>query len=626
MRLLIFLFLFSLTSHTTFCQKEQYLAELRAKIAVEKDTMLANALNGMGAFFLDENNYDSSKFYLQKAFSLSEKLKFNRGIYTSLANMGGIEYRNSRFAPALEYFQKSLAAAEAVNDEKTAAKILSNIGELNVAIGNSELGFKQLLQATAVLEKLRDTLPLISLYIRTSLIYAEAKEKEKSSLFLEKAQQICRPKLAANNLTLKEKVSLQLYMRHILFNQGIEYKEHNEFEKALAIQKQLAEEMKDIAGGREKIFYEYQTARIYFDMKKYREAMEYCNSTLTLLQTTDSIPDIFADVYELRAGIYELSGMPASALADLKMSKKINEEIFNDEMLNKTQILTAKQEADQKNREIIYLNKEKQTYKWLIAIASIAVLIAGFALIIILRSRKLQKKLLTQKNQITLHEKKLENNRLQIQLFELEQAALRAQMNPHFIFNSLNSIQHYVIKSDIEGANKYISMLGSLIRLTLEYAAKKEILLNEELVYIEKYLCLEKMRMQDSFDYTITVHETIEPDNCSIPPMLLQPFVENAIKHGIKYLKDKKGKIEIAVMPVAGGCKYLITDNGIGREVTGRYKSSATNGHQSKGIALSEMRIALLRKENLTPSIEIIDLYDESGTASGTQVSIILPA
>jgi sensor histidine kinase YesM len=624
-RLLILLFLFSLSSHATFSQKEQYLADLRAKIAVVKDTMLANALNGMGAFFLDENNYDSSGFYLQKALSLSEKIRYPRGIYTSLGNIGVIEYRNSRLLPALEYYQRALEAAEGNNDERMAAITLSNIGELNIVIGNTGLGIKQLLQSAAKLEEFKDTLTLISVHIRISLVYADLKEKEKSSSFLEKAMQQCRLKLSAANLKLNEKVILKVYMRHILFNQSIQLKEQGELGKSLAILKQLSQEMKDIGGGREKIYYEYQIAVIYFEMEKHREALEYCNSTLALLKTTDSIPDIFADLYELRAGIYEQSGMTATALADLKMSKKIREGIFNDEMLSKTQALIAKQAADQKNREITYLTKEKLTYKWLVAIAGIAVLVAGLALFLILRSRKLQKKLLTQKSQITLNEKELENNRLQIQLFELEQSALRAQMNPHFIFNSLNSIQHYVINQDIQGANKYISMLGSLIRLTLEYASKKEILLAEELLYIEKYINLEKMRMQDKFDYSITVDEAVHPDYVSIPPMLLQPFIENAIKHGVKYLEDKKGEIDIAVLPVKGGLKYLVTDNGIGREVTARYKTSVTNGHQSKGINLSEMRVALLKNQDVNPTIEIIDLKDAAGNACGTQVIIILP-
>jgi tetratricopeptide (TPR) repeat protein len=625
MRLVLLLFIFCFINNKAFSQKEEYLAELRAKLAVAKDTMLANTLGRIGAFFLDENKYDSSVFYLQQALSLSEKINYKKGMYVSWINLGAGEYRKSRFAPALEYLQKALKAAEENNDERTTAMALSNIGELNVVIGNSEVGMKQLVQSEAALEKLKDTIALISVYVRMSQIFALNNKKEKTAEYLDKARKTCNPKLQAGNLTLKEKLSLQMLMRQILFSQSQQFRENKEFDQALILQKQLSEEMKTISGGREKVFYEFRTAEIYCEMKKYKEALEYCNSALDLLRTTGNIPDIGAEVYELRSEVYERTAFPDKALADLKMSHKIRAEIFNQEMLDKTHALIAGQEADQKNREITYLNKEKQTYKWLVIIAGILVFVTAFALFLILRSRKMQKKLLIQNNQITLHEKKLENNRLQIQLFELEQAALRAQMNPHFIFNSLNSIQHYVINRDIQGANRYISMLGSLIRLTLDYAAKPQILLSEELAYIDKYLSLEKMRMQDSFDYTITVNESVDRDNCNIPPMLLQPFVENAIKHGVKYLKDKKGEISIEVMAEGKGYKYLITDNGIGRQVTSSYKSNGANGHQSKGISLSEKRVALLENRGIQSSIEIIDLKDIDGNARGTQVVIIIP-
>jgi sensor histidine kinase YesM len=107
--------------------------------------------------------------------------------------------------------------------------------------------------------------------------------------------------------------------------------------------------------------------------------------------------------------------------------------------------------------------------------------------------------------------------------------------------------------------------------------------------------------------------------------MLLQPFIENSLKHGIKYLEEGKGIVEVAVVPVKGGLQYTITDNGVGRELTSKYKSKFATGHQSKGIQLSEKRVALLKNEVFSPSISIIDLKDASGSPCGTRVEIVLP-
>jgi hypothetical protein len=225
--------------------------------------------------------------------------------------------------------------------------------------------------------------------------------------------------------------------------------------------------------------------------------------------------------------------------------------------------------------------------------------------------------------QVRLREK--EKNLLREKISLQEQMALKAQMNPHFIFNSLNSIQHYVLDKDIVGANKYIAGFSKLIRLTLDNSSKQEISIEEEIKYLSQYLEIEKMRTGNKFNYSIHVPEEIFYGGQSISPMILQPFVENSIRHGIRYRNDSNGHIKIEVDQYEKGLKFIIEDNGVGRIIAGTFKSKSPIEYQSKGISLTEQRINLMntnRKEKI--EIEITDVEYE-GTVTGTRVIIIYP-
>jgi len=219
-----------------------------------------------------------------------------------------------------------------------------------------------------------------------------------------------------------------------------------------------------------------------------------------------------------------------------------------------------------------------------------------------------------------------EKTRMSEQVSMLEQMALKAQMNPHFIFNSLNSIQQYVVDKDIVGANKYISGFSRLIRLTLDNSSKPEIPIAEEIKHLSQYLELEKMRTDNKFLYSISIPEEILQDDYSISPMVLQPFVENSIRHGIRYRNDSNGHIKIVVTHYEKGLRFIIEDNGVGREIAGLYKSINPIEYQSKGISLTEQRINLMNR-NRKEKIEILltDIKDEKNATAGTRVVINYP-
>ena len=199
----------------------------------------------------------------------------------------------------------------------------------------------------------------------------------------------------------------------------------------------------------------------------------------------------------------------------------------------------------------------------------------------------------------------------------LEQQALQAMMNPHFVFNVMNSIQHYINTKDTSSANKILTGFARLIRKNLDICTKSFISIEEEIEYLSLYLSLEKKRFGEKFNYTITVAGDIDQDETMIPSMILQPYIENAIWHGLMP-KEEGGKIEIIIGHIDSGELLIrIIDDGIGIENALRDKKDK---HESKGMSLTQERINLINQIEAYP-IQIT--YIQNGN-SGTTISIIL--
>lgn len=210
-------------------------------------------------------------------------------------------------------------------------------------------------------------------------------------------------------------------------------------------------------------------------------------------------------------------------------------------------------------------------------------------------------------------------------LAELEQMALKAQMNPHFIFNSLNSLQHYVIEKDVAGANKFITEFSRLIRLTLDMSTKTSITIYEEISYITTYLELEKTKFEDKFSYEVKVEPGLNAADWDIPPMILQPYVENSIRHGVRNRRDKLGHIVVSFSRDEAYLICVVEDSGVGRETAAQFKSQMPIEYQSKGMTLTAKRIEMLNRDRSAPVlITIEDLYYENKPA-GTRVTVRFP-
>ena len=213
-----------------------------------------------------------------------------------------------------------------------------------------------------------------------------------------------------------------------------------------------------------------------------------------------------------------------------------------------------------------------------------------------------------------------------VEISRIELKALRSQMNPHFIFNSLNSIQHYIFNSKTDEAIKYLSKFARLVRIILNNSNKHTVTVGADIEALKLYLELEQMRFEEKFEYEILIDSSVDTDYDIMPPLLTQPYVENAILHGLNP-KPEKGKLTITLTSKNNFLICTIVDNGIGRLKSSKIKHTMPGKqHKSLGMKITEDRLRILNEVNNSKlSVNIIDLTDDNGNSLGTKVELFVP-
>tara|TARA_B100001146_G_C16196559_1_gene441987 strand:+ start:1582 stop:3483 length:1902 start_codon:yes stop_codon:yes gene_type:complete len=358
----------------------------------------------------------------------------------------------------------------------------------------------------------------------------------------------------------------------------------------------------------------YKIANAYIAQDKYDEAIPYLQESIEQAAVDDDIV-VRKDATRKLSEVFEYKGEYTKAfetyrnyvaLVDTLYSRK-EQEIsraarFNREIAAKQSRITGlEQERELSQSKFDLAKTEKQLVeetnkrqKWVIYSLLLGILLLGLATFFFYRSNQQQK---------------LANHLLALK-------SLRSQMNPHFIFNALNSVNNYIAKSDERSANRYLSEFSTLMRSVLENSEEDFIPLSKELELLQLYVKLEHSRFPEKFDYEIKIDESADIESFQIPPMLLQPYIENAIWHGLRYKKEK-GQLTMALEQV-GSDKILVTisDDGIGRQKSAELKTLNQRKQKSKGMGNIKKRIGILNdmyKNKL--DVKISDLNaDGSGT------------
>jgi tetratricopeptide (TPR) repeat protein len=329
-----------------------------------------------------------------------------------------------------------------------------------------------------------------------------------------------------------------------------------------------------------------------------------------MLGKEKQLPFIISDASLLLSDLYGRTGREDIAYRYLKEHMQLSDSISNDEFLKQVTRMEIQYDYDKKQKaaeyeriqeRLISENKIRQQ-RTLITSLGVLFLLAGFFSLLYLRHTRL---------------------RARYSQIDLEQRLLRAQMNPHFIFNSLCAIQDLIMTAKTQKANAFLTKIARLMRNILENSREEYVSLEREIETLKLYMDVQQLRFDNGFKYEIFVDQTIDPENVSVPPMLAQPCVENSIEHGL-LPQGENGRISVSYSLKEGLMMLEVTDNGIGREKASELRPSVQK--ESVSTKLTQKRLEHFRKSLREKQIsyEIIDLYD-NGAAAGTRVVMMLP-
>lgn len=358
----------------------------------------------------------------------------------------------------------------------------------------------------------------------------------------------------------------------------------------------------------------YKIGNAYFLKKDYNNAITYLDKSIEEAKSKNDLV-VEKDATRKLSEVYSSAGDYNKALETYKEYTELVEALyvkkeqeiiqaarFSREIANKqsriTSLETDRQLSESKYQLTTERNKRQQL--WIYS------LIGGLALLLVTAYFMFN----------YIRQQRLANNLLALK-------SLRSQMNPHFIFNALNSVNDFIAKSDERTANKYLTDFSFLMRSVLENSEEDFIPLEKEIELLERYTQLEHFRFQEKFDYSIEIDETIDVSSYKIPPMLLQPYIENAVWHGLRY-KTEKGHLKISIQKKnKNEITISIIDDGIGRERSKQLKTENQKKHNSKGMSNIKKRVAILNNMYHDKVDVTIEDFQSDGDV-GTQVVVTL--
>lgn len=578
------------------------------------------------AVFLDENgNIDEAIEQLKAGIEAATKIS-NDSIFAKTANyLGGIYWSEGDCNNSTFYFEQGLKHAERINNNELISVIKMNLSGNYGSSGQNEKAIQFALDALEIKEKNNKSTGLCYDYIMVGEIFQNIGNIEKWKYYVHKAYQL---KDTENCAILSDIVM-------IYNNLGRIAEAEKEFNKALAYYDTIVQVSKPVAYNQGIGIALLNSALILQMQEKPEKALE---SATESEQYLGDVPYFVMAINNVKTELFQQLGKKKEALelAQLNIQNenmllypvirqdclgllyKLNFELENyktanswndtlrayeaklreDETLKTIEELETKYQTEKKEQQIELLSAENQikTQRIFLFVALSILLLLLFTIGLLLYYRNKKRNQQTQET--------------------LRQQLLRSQMNPHFLFNALGSIQNYMLNNDTKKAAGYLNNFASLTRAILDHSAAETVMLDDEIKALHNYIKLEQMRMQYNFEYSIDLDESVETEFINIPPMLIQPFVENAIKHGLKN-KEADGELKICIEDQEDTLKVTISDNGKGFDKNNRQNQD----HKSMAMDIFNKRIGLLKKKySKKAGFEI-----QSAPNQGTKVYIHIP-
>jgi tetratricopeptide (TPR) repeat protein len=580
---------------------------------------------------------NESERYSRLSLENFEKAGDKRGVLNALGALTYLARQKNDFEGALEMTNRAIETARTVNDTVPLADALNTLGNIYKDLLLFNEAIDSYFDALELWEAKKDTSGLAIAYGSIALMYFYQEEYDKALEFnlrklpvSERSGDLWETSKTLNNIaqiyTAQNQLdsSLHYLRKSLLLNEKMNYPAgvagayHNiastfslkgEPDSALyyiSLSIQLAEKINDP----ELPNYLITLGRVQRRMENYDNALANTLRAYDMAVEQNEAITIAAAA-GLLSSLYGETGRKDIAYDYLREYHALNDSISNNEFLKKVTRLEIQNEYDRKqeaaefeHRQELLMreNKIKQQNLYVKGLIILIVLLLVISMFYIRNTRL----------------------RARYERIDLEQRLLRAQMNPHFIFNSLCAIQDLILAGEPAKANTFLVKIASLMRNILENSREEFIPLEKELETLRLYLDVQKLRFESGFDYEFSVDNSIDTENISVPPMLAQPCLENSVEHGLMKKKDG-GKVEISYKMVDGLMKLEVSDNGLGR--TG---AAETDEKRIKKKSIStevvKSRLDYFRKvmKSRNISYEIKDLFENSRPA-GTKVVIIMP-
>jgi tetratricopeptide (TPR) repeat protein len=540
--------------------------------------------------------------FADEGLAISEEQHWTKGIALAWRQKGNAYYVFSDNPSAMDCYIKALHSAAPLANRELDASLFNNLANIYSDEKQYDKAldyYGQFLDAARALRSGKEeTIALVNM----GTVYSELNAHAKAIACGRQA------------LEISQREGILYFIPIILNNLGVAYGKEGNADSALDYFRQsiaLGEKYgnNDARGSSLE-----ETGKIYLARGDYPNSTRYVSQALTLAKEIHSAERL-TDAWQSLSQLYEKEHRYPEALQAYKQYILYRDSVSNDE---KRSSMTKKEmQFDFERKEAA--TKAKNDKQAAIAQAEIKrqelvrkgmvtggafLLIAGLSGFALYKRRR------------DADERRKESD-LKARVAETEMKVLRLQMNPHFIFNSLNSISDYISRNDTATATWFLGKFARMMRQVLEHSEKSEITLAEDLQVVETYIQLESLRLRNELNYEIVVDKAIDPDVTMVPPLIAQPFVENSIWHGLSRTSSQKQKLSIRITREDGMIHYVVEDNGIGRKEAGKHTPA---GKRSMGLRITRDRLDILNQTREKGAAAITGL--RTGPAEGAQAGV----
>jgi len=614
---------------------------------------MANAYNNLAWMTrLLADNYPGMEMYCKKAIALLEETRDEEQLAYSWFLLGCAFAAQSKFSSSLIAFEKAGETYVMIADEVGLANVYAFMADVELNRGHygkslqysvkwldisKKLNNKRYLDIWASLYKnIGDYETAIDYYNQAAQYARETRHFDELAWFTQSIGEIffLQEKYDSArhyyDMAINYNPNNQLYSRR-----GELYVAFKKYNTALMYLTKALNTAKKANARNQEMWILLRLGKAYKEMGNSKKALQIARELLQSAQETGARQYI-RDAHFLLYELFVQSGKQGASFSHLQKYMALKDTIDKDLSAQKLAFYKIRSEKEKDQSRINLLNEEKKLQQQQLNHTSQQkkFLIAGIAAlwlvgIILFRNLMLKRKNEKQRLEHELEIQKFESERTkaewQQQATELKMQALCAQMNPHFIFNSLNSINSFILQNNKAQASEYLTKFSNLVRLILQNSQAVLIPLESELQALKLYLELEAVRFDNQFEYKVIIDNDLDADLLKVPPLIIQPYAENAIWHGLMH-KEEKGHLEIELCQKDEVLYCKITDDGIGRKKIAELKSKSASTHKSMGMHITADRIAILQqKKQIDTTIQIRDLVLPDGSAGGTEVLLKIP-